>query len=39
MHIKTDDIKSEFKHGILTLTMPKLKDEPKKAVKVQLKDS
>ena len=39
MHIKTDEIKSDFKHGILTLTMLKLKDEPKKAVKVQLKDS
>ncbi len=39
MHVETEQIKSEFKHGILTLTMPKLKDEPKKAVKVQLKDS
>ena len=39
MHVKTDQIKSEFKHGILTLTMPKVKDEPKKAVKVHLGDS
>ena len=38
MYINTDEIKSDFKHGILTLTMPKLKDESKKAVKVQLKD-
>ncbi len=36
MLIKTEEIKSEFKHGILTLTMPKVEDAPKKAVKVNL---
>jgi HSP20 family protein len=36
MPIKTDNIKSDFKHGILTLTMQKVEDAPKKAVKVNL---
>lgn len=39
MPIKTDAIKSEFKHGILTLTMPKVKDVPKKVVKVNLEEN
>lgn len=39
MPIKTDQIKSEFKHGILTLTMPKVETAPKKVVKVNLEDS
>ena len=34
--IKTDKIKSDFKHGILTLTMPKIEAAPKKVVKVNL---
>lgn len=39
MPIKTDQIKSEFKHGILTLTMTKVENAPKKVVKVNLEDS
>ncbi len=39
MPIRTDEIKSEFKHGILTLTMPKVEEAPKKVVKVHLEDS
>ena len=39
MPIKTDAIKSSFKHGILTLTMPKVETAPKKVVKVNLEDS
>ncbi|GAB4543157.1 MAG: Hsp20/alpha crystallin family protein [Pleurocapsa sp.] len=39
MPVKTDEIKSEFKDGILTLTMPKLDKAPKKAVKVNLEAS
>lgn len=39
MLIKTDAIKSEFKHGILTLTMPKVETTAKKAVKVNLQAS
>ena len=39
MTVKTDEIKSEFKHGILTLNLPKLDTEPKKVVKVKLEDS
>ena len=39
MPIKTESIKSEFKGGILTLTLPKLETEPKKVVKVHLEDS
>ena len=38
MAIKTDQIKSDFKHGVLTLTLPKLEDAPKKVVKVNLED-
>lgn len=38
MPVKTNDIKSEFKHGILTLTMPKVENAPKKVVKVNLED-
>ena len=34
--IKTDEIKSDFQKGVLTLTLPKLKDAPKKSVKVKL---
>ncbi len=39
MAIKMDDIKSDFKQGVLTLTLPKLQDEPKKSVKVDLSGS
>ncbi|MEN9519937.1 MAG: hypothetical protein RLZZ381_2525 [Cyanobacteriota bacterium] len=39
MPIKTDEIKSDFKGGILTLTLPKVDNVPKKSVKVQLPDS
>ena len=39
MPIKTDHIKSDFKHGVLTLTLPKVEDAPKKVVKVNLEDS
>ncbi len=37
--IKTDEIKSDFKKGVLTLTLPKLEDAPKKSVKVKLEGS
>ena len=37
--IKTDEIKSEFKQGILTLTLPKVEEVPKKVVKINLEDS
>jgi HSP20 family protein len=37
--IKTDAIKSDFKHGILTLTLPKVENMAKKVVKVNLEDS
>ena len=36
MSIKTDRIKSDFKDGVLTLTMPKIETAPKKVVKVNL---
>lgn len=39
MLIKIDAIKSSFKNGVLTLTMPKVETAPKKAVKVNLEDS
>jgi HSP20 family protein len=39
MLVKTDAIKSSFKNGVLTLTMPKVDSEPKKVVKVNLADS
>jgi HSP20 family protein len=39
MPIKTDEIKSDFKKGVLTLTLPKVDNAPKKSVKVQLPDS
>ena len=39
MPIKTGEIKSDFKRGILTLIMPKVKDAPKKVVKVNLENS
>ena len=39
MPIKTDKIESNLKHGILTLTMPKIEAAPKKVVKVNLADS
>ena len=39
MPVKTDAIKSEFKHGILTLTLPKVEDAPKKVVKVNVEES
>ena len=38
MSVKTNDIKSDFKKGVLTLTLPKVEDAPKKSVKVQLPD-
>ncbi len=31
MPIKTDEIKSDFKKGVLTLTLPKVEDAPKKS--------
>ncbi len=39
MPIKTDEIKSDFKKGVLTLTLPKVEDAPKKSVKVKLEES
>ena len=39
MNIRTDKIGSDFKHGVLTLTMPKVETAPKKAVKINLEDS
>jgi HSP20 family protein len=39
MPIKTDAIKSNFQHGILTLTLPKVENAPKKVVKVNLEGS
>ncbi len=39
MTISTDKIESDFKNGILTLTLAKLEDSPKKVVKVNLSDS
>lgn len=39
MAIKTDEIKSDFKKGVLTLNLPKVDNAPKKSVKVQLPDS
>lgn len=36
--IQTEKIDSKFKNGILTLTMPKIKEEPKKVVKVNLEN-
>ena len=39
MPIKTDEIKSDFTKGVLTLTLPKVKDAPKKSVKVKLPES
>ncbi len=39
MPVKTDAIKSSFKDGVLTLTMPKVTVEPKKSVKINLSDS
>ena len=37
--VKTDEIKSDFEQGVLTLTLPKVEDAPKKAVKVKLPGS
>lgn len=37
--VKTDQIKSNFEKGVLTLTLPKVEDAPKKAVKVKLEGS
>lgn len=39
MPIKTDAIESDFKKGMLTLTLAKMEDTGKKIVKVQLPDS
>ncbi len=39
MPIKTDQIKSEFKQGILTLTLPKVEEAPKTVVKVKLENN
>ena len=39
MPIKIEGIKSEFKQGILTLTMAKVEDVGQKVVKVNLEDS
>lgn len=38
MSIETDKIKSNFKNGVLTLTMPKVMNSPKKVVKVNLEN-
>ncbi len=37
--IKPDEIKSDFTKGVLTLTLPKVEDAPKKSVKVKLEGS
>lgn len=37
--IKTEEIKSDFEKGVLTLTLPKVEDAPKKSVKVKLPES
>ena len=37
--VKTDDIKSAFANGVLTLNLPKVEDAPKKSVKVKLEAS
>ncbi|MBE9045308.1 Hsp20/alpha crystallin family protein [Pleurocapsales cyanobacterium LEGE 10410] len=37
--VKTDEIKSDFEKGVLTLTLPKVEDAPKKSVKVKLEGS
>jgi HSP20 family protein len=34
--IKTDQVKSEFKHGVLTLTLPKAEEAQRKFVKLDL---
>lgn len=39
MAVKTDEIKSDFQKGVLTLTLSKVEDAPKKSVKVNLSDS
>lgn len=39
MPVKTDEIKSDFTKGVLTLTLPKMEDAPKKSVKVKLPES
>ena len=39
MAIKTDEIKSDFQKGVLTLALPKVEDAPKKSVKVKLPGS
>lgn len=39
MAVKTDEIKSDFNKGVLTLTLPKVEDSPKKSVKVKLPES
>ncbi|ELS04397.1 molecular chaperone (small heat shock protein) [Xenococcus sp. PCC 7305] len=36
MLIKTDKIQSDFQNGVLTLTMPKMENSPKKVVKVNV---
>ncbi|MEM8829732.1 MAG: Hsp20/alpha crystallin family protein [Cyanobacteria bacterium P01_G01_bin.19] len=36
MAIDTNAIKSDFQKGVLTLTLPKVEDAPKKSVKVKL---
>ncbi|MUG93592.1 Hsp20 family protein [Scytonema sp. UIC 10036] len=36
-HIQTDRVQAEYKNGILTLTLPKVKPEKRKAVKINLK--
>ena len=37
--IKTEEIKSDFEKGVLTLTLFKMEDTPKKSVKVKLPES
>ena len=36
VHIKTDQVKAEYKNGILHLTLPKVEGEKHKTVKVEL---
>ncbi len=34
--VKTDQVKAEFKDGVLVLTLPKIEEEVRKAVKIRL---
>ncbi len=37
--IKNDQVKAEFKNGILTLTLPKVEEAKNRVVKINLEDS